>query len=168
MGFFDKMNGTKYPNSGVAPRSAKEVRAALLAINGPDVPYVVRNATPKEGADLVAEWLIREPARRWTQLRRTLKTRMRLVPANHEVRAVDQMWEVEWVGDPPRPKRMSRKYGRGQVTMVSRKWTYERGADGRRHKTETFRFDTADMKDPLRDAVLDAGWTWRGVSFGRL
>ncbi|MDH6544331.1 hypothetical protein M2167_006898 [Streptomyces sp. SPB4] len=27
----------------------------------------------------------------------------------------------------------------------------------------TFRFDSRDMKDPLRDTVLAAGWTWRGV-----
>ncbi|MFD8288960.1 hypothetical protein ACFV2B_12195 [Streptomyces lavendulae] len=26
-----------------------------------------------------------------------------------------------------------------------------------------FRFDSRDMKDPLRDTVLAAGWTWRGV-----
>ncbi|MEV0634907.1 hypothetical protein AB0I77_08050 [Streptomyces sp. NPDC050619] len=45
MGFFDKLTGTKYPDSGVAPRSAEEVRAALLAINGPGVPYVVRDGT---------------------------------------------------------------------------------------------------------------------------
>ncbi|MFE5022543.1 hypothetical protein ACFRAO_04195 [Streptomyces sp. NPDC056656] len=55
MGLFDKLTGTRYPDAGVIPRPAGEVRAALLAINGPDVPYVVRNGTPAEGADLVAE-----------------------------------------------------------------------------------------------------------------
>ncbi|WP_326606707.1 hypothetical protein [Streptomyces sp. NBC_01800] len=64
MGLFDRLTSTKRPSSGVAPRSAEEVRAALLAINGPDVPYRVRNATPKEGDGLVAEWRILEPALR--------------------------------------------------------------------------------------------------------
>jgi hypothetical protein len=168
MSLFDKLTGTKHPSSGVAPRSAEEVRAALLGLNGPDVPYVVRNGTPSEGADLVAEWKIQEPAWRTffvrTQLSRTLKTRMRLVPANHEVRALDEQWEVTWVGDTPRLAR-SREYSRGQVTTVSRHWKVERGADGRPQKTEVFRFDPAEMKDPLRDAVLGAGWTWRGVVF---
>ncbi|MFB9578279.1 hypothetical protein [Streptomyces yanii] len=49
MGLFDKLTGTQRPGSGVAPRSVEEVRAALLAINGPDVPYRVRNATPQGG-----------------------------------------------------------------------------------------------------------------------
>ncbi|MFI1798700.1 hypothetical protein ACH427_15305 [Streptomyces sp. NPDC020379] len=49
------------------------------------------------------------------------------------------------------------------MTSLSREWTYERGSDGRRHKVETFRFDSRAMKNPLRDAVLAAGWTWRGV-----
>ncbi|MFJ2133609.1 hypothetical protein ACIP4W_21150 [Streptomyces sp. NPDC088846] len=168
MGFFDKLTGTKRASSGVAPRSAEEVRAALLGINGPDVPYVVRNGTSSEGADLVAEWRVREPAWRTffvrTQLSRTLKTRMRLVPANHEVRALDEQWEVTWVGDTPRLAR-SREYARGQVTTVSRQWKVERGADGRLHRTEVFRCDPAEMKTPLQDAVLGAGWTWRAVVF---
>ncbi|WP_327302251.1 hypothetical protein OG730_00830 [Streptomyces sp. NBC_01298] len=63
-------------------------------LNGPDVPYLVRVATPAEGADLVAEWRILEPA--W----RTL-------------------------------------------------------------------FATTQL-DRTRDAVLGAGWTWRGVAFGKL
>ncbi|WP_411086600.1 hypothetical protein [Streptomyces sp. 061-3] len=51
------------------------------------------------------------------------------------------------------------------MTAVSRKWEVERGSDGRLHKTEVFRSDPAEMKGPLRAAVLDAGWTWRGVVF---
>ncbi|MFG2497742.1 hypothetical protein ACGFSB_05935 [Streptomyces sp. NPDC048441] len=168
MGFFDKLTGTRHPASGVTPRPAGEVRAALLGLNGPDVPYVVRNATPAEGAGLVAEWRILEPAWRTffvrTQLDRTLKTRMRLMPGSHEVRTVDEQWEVKWVGDMPRLAR-SREYSCGQVTQKSWSWTYERGADGGMQRTETFRFDPAEMKDPLRGAVLGAGWVWRGVVF---
>ncbi|MFF1832693.1 hypothetical protein ACFVXE_00520 [Streptomyces sp. NPDC058231] len=168
MGLFDRLTGTRHPASGVAPRSAEEVRAALLAVNGPDVPYRVRNATPKEGVGLVAEWRILEPAMRTffvsTRLDRTVKTRMRLVPEKREVRTYDEQWEVAWVGDTP-SLAASRAYSRGQVTAVSRKWEIERGADGRLHKTEVFRFDPAEMKNPLRAAVLEAGWTWRGVLF---
>ncbi|MFE7157367.1 hypothetical protein [Streptomyces sp. NPDC057636] len=168
MGLFDKLTGTRHPDAGVIPRPAAEVRAALLAINGPDVPYVVRNGTPAERADLVAEWRVLEPAWRTffsrSQLSRTLKTRMRLDAESHEVRALDEQCEVTWVGDTPGLAR-SREYSRGQVTTVSRQWEVEPGPDGRLHKTEVFRFDPAQMKVPLRDAVLGAGWTWRGVVF---
>lgn len=168
MGLFDRLTGTRHPGDGVAPRSAGEVRAALLGLNRPDLPYVVRNATPSEGADLVAEWRIREPA--WhtffarTRPSRTVKTRMRLVPAKREVRALDEEREVTWAGDTPRLV-LSREYARGQVTTVSRDWTIGRGADGRLKMTETSRFDSAEIKEPLRSAVLGAGWTWRGVVF---
>ncbi|MER5902011.1 hypothetical protein ABT150_18285 [Streptomyces mirabilis] len=46
MGFFDKLTGTRYPDSGVVLLSAMELRAGLLALNGPDVPFCVRNALP--------------------------------------------------------------------------------------------------------------------------
>ncbi|WP_438292524.1 hypothetical protein [Streptomyces sp. HUAS TT7] len=62
MRLFDKLTGTKRPNSGVTPFSAESVRAALLALNGPNVPYLVRGGTSSERADLVAEWRICEPA----------------------------------------------------------------------------------------------------------
>jgi len=166
VGMFDRLTGTRHPERGITPRSEQEVRAALLAVNGPEVPYRVRGATPEEGAGLVAEWRITEPAMRpffvRTRLDRTLKTRMRLVPEKHEVRTFDEQWEVTWAGDTPR-LRMSGEYARGQVTTVSRQWTLGRGNDGRLRTTEVFRFDPAEMKDPLREAVLGAGWTWRGV-----
>src|SRR5690349_5994872 len=105
MGLFDKLTGTKRPADGVAPRSADEVYAALLGLNRPEVPYVIRDGRA-EGADLVAEWRILDPA--WktffvsTQVSRVFKVRMRLNPQKNEVRAVDTEYEVTWIGDTPR------------------------------------------------------------------
>ncbi|MET7855242.1 hypothetical protein ABZT48_45560 [Streptomyces avermitilis] len=141
----DKVTGTECPDSDVSPLSVAEVRVALLALNGPDVPFRVRNALPKEKADLVAEWRVRE-------LDMTLKTRMRFVPEKREVRTLDERWD-------PSPEHGGRRYSRGPAPEVSRWWRYERGADGRRRKVETFRFDTRDMRNPLVKAVLGAGWT---------
>ncbi|WP_030156785.1 hypothetical protein [Streptomyces sp. NRRL S-244] len=166
MGLFNKLTGTRRPDASVAPRNAREVREALLAVNAPDKAYVVRNARPEEKADLVAEWRILDPA--WhtfffrSQLERTLKIRMRLVGDKREVRALDEQLEVSWVGGTPRLA-TGAEYSRGQVTTVSKRWTIEKGPDGKRSLTEDFSFDTGQLKDPLRQAVLDAGWTWRGV-----
>ncbi|MFF1556828.1 hypothetical protein [Streptomyces sp. NPDC058279] len=166
MGLWDRLTGTRHPDGDSAPLSAARVREALLAINGPDKPYVVRNARPAEKADLVAEWRVLEPAWRdfflETRLDRTLRTRMRLDPDKHEVRALDEQLEVTWVGDTPRLA-ASAEYGRGQVTTVSKRWTIERGPDGRRRMVEDFAFDSRELKVPLQKAVLGAGWTWRGV-----
>ncbi|WP_329527145.1 hypothetical protein [Streptomyces sp. NBC_01462] len=147
---WDKLTVTKYPDSGVSPLPSMEVRAALFALNGPDVPYRVRNALPAEKADLVAECRI-------PRVGVTLKTRMRLIPEKHEVRFLDERWENR------SSDQANAQYGRGHAPAVYRQWKTEQGPDGRRRKVETFRFDTREMTDPLRNAVLGAGWTLRGV-----
>ncbi|MEV5512073.1 hypothetical protein AB0L50_03805 [Streptomyces flaveolus] len=78
------------------------------------------------------------------------------VVPRHEVRFLDERWETRPSGD------ARAQYGRGTrppCTGSGRRG----GPDGRRHKAEAFRFETREMTDPLRDTVLGAGWTWRGV-----
>lgn len=147
---WDKVTGTKHPDSGVTPLPASEVRAALLALNGPDVPYRVRNAAPDEKADLVAECRIR-------RVGVTLKTRLRLVPENREVRFLDERWENR------SSDQANAQYGRGPASAVYRQWETKQGPDGGRRKVEVFRFDTREMTDPIRGAVLGAGWSYRAV-----
>ncbi|WP_155058852.1 hypothetical protein [Streptomyces blattellae] len=169
MGFFDKLTGTKHPADGVEPRPAEEVRAALLGVNRPDVPYIIRDGAA-EDADLVAEWRMAEPA--WqtffvqSQLTRAVRIRLRLVPEDHEVRALEESWEVTREGNPPELK-ISGSYSRGPDRTVSRHYAVQRGEDGL-EATETFHFDSAELRDPLQNAVLKSGWTWRSVIFGRL
>jgi hypothetical protein len=99
MGMFDWLTGTKRPGAGVAPKPATEVRSALLAVNRPTAPFVVRDGTPEQ-VDLVAEWRIVDAS--WYEifakagLKKVFKVLMRLDPQHHEVRAVDQEWSVEW------------------------------------------------------------------------
>ncbi|MDX3669897.1 hypothetical protein [Streptomyces europaeiscabiei] len=170
MGLFDKLTGTKRPADSVAPRSAAEIQAALLGLNSPDVPYVIRDGRA-EGADLVAEWRILDPA--WqtffvrAQVSRIFQVRMRLVSEKNEVRSLDQQYEVTWVGDTPRLA-IAAEAQRGQVQTVSKRWTLGGGGDGGLEATEAFRFDSSELKNPLQDTVLGAGWTWRGVITGKL
>jgi len=91
MGMFDWLTGTKRPAAGVAPKSATEVRSALLAVSRPTAPFVVRDGAP-ERVDLVAEWRIVDAS--WYEifakagLKKVFKILMRLDPQKHEVRAV--------------------------------------------------------------------------------
>ncbi|MDJ1134669.1 hypothetical protein [Streptomyces iconiensis] len=155
----------KHPAEGVQPRSAEDVKAALSGLNGPDVPWAVRDGTP-EHADLVAEWRLAEPAFRHlfslSQLTRTLRIRVRLFPEEREVRAIEEQWEVTWYGDPPRMK-IGHQASRGPGRSWSKDWAVERGPDGRRRLRESFSFDSGDMKRPIRNAVLEQGWTWRSL-----
>ncbi|MET7735454.1 hypothetical protein ABZT02_29420 [Streptomyces sp. NPDC005402] len=170
MGLFDKLTGTQRPADGVTPASAKDVRTALLGLNRPDLPYVIRDGAP-EDVDLVAEWRLAEPT--WqnffiqSQLSRAIRIRMRLNHEDHEVRALEEGWEVSRVGNPPRLK-ISSQYTRGPSRTVSTHWNIRRGDDGSLETTQAFRFDSSDLVNPLRDTVLKYGWSWRGVVFGRL
>lgn len=162
---WDKYMGTVHPDGAAAALPTLELRAALLALNGTGVPFGVREAGG-EGADLAAEWRVVEPAtgsgmgRR--QVERTFKIWMRLLPAEREVRAVDEQWAVTRAGSPP-GRIVQREHGRGPIRHAQKEWTYERGPDGQRRGVETFRLNTRDMKDPLRNTVVAAGWTWRGA-----
>ncbi|MFF0434904.1 hypothetical protein ACFYU9_22035 [Streptomyces sp. NPDC004327] len=149
MGRWNDYLGTRHPDGATAPLPPPDVHRALLALNGTGVPFLVRAGTGPEG-DLVAEC-------RLPQLRVRLLTRMRLAPDTHEVRALDERVELN-------PSTATRaEYSRGPANTVYRVWGITPGPDGRPRRVETFRFDTRSMKDPLRQAVLDAGWTWRGV-----
>jgi len=170
MGPFDKLTGTQHPPAGLAPLPAEEVRAALLGLNQPDVPYVIRYGAGEQ-ADLVAELRIAEPAWRnffvQSQLTHAVKIRMRLDRKDHEVRVLEEQREVTRVGNPP-SIRIASSYSRGPDRTVTRQWTLGRGDDGRLGATETFRFSASDLRTPLKDTVLNSGWTWRSVIFGRL
>ncbi|RRR84714.1 hypothetical protein [Streptomyces sp. RP5T] len=170
MSLFDKLTGTRRADAGVAPASAQAVRTALLGLNRPDLPYVIRDGTP-EDADLVAEWRMAEPT--WqtlfiqSQLSRAIRIRMRLSHEDHEVRVVEEAWEVNRVGNPPRLK-VSSQYTRGPSRTVSTHRRIRRGDDGNLEAPETFSFDSSELVGPLQDTVLKSGWTWRGVIFGKL
>ncbi|WP_419994306.1 hypothetical protein [Streptomyces boninensis] len=154
-----------HPPPDVEPRNVVEVRAALLALNGPDVPWVVRDGAA-EGVHFVAEWRLAEPVGRnffvRHQLTRTLTIRMRLVPQANEVEAIEEHREVSRVGNPPRLA-VGSKWGRGPARTVSRQWVIERGSDGRRRLRQSFSYDSNDMKGPVQQTVLDAGWSWRSL-----
>ncbi|MGW5202234.1 hypothetical protein [Streptomyces spiralis] len=92
---------------------------------------------------------------------------MRLVHKDHEVRVLEEQWQVSRVGTPTRLE-VSSEYTRGPSRTVSREWTSGRGESGGLEATETFRFDGAQLRDPLRNTVPASGWTWRGVVLGKL
>ncbi|MEU4984198.1 hypothetical protein [Streptomyces sp. NPDC021969] len=133
VGLFDRITGTRRPVQGTVPRSVEEVRDALLGLGGDPAPFWVR----EEKTDLVAECRV-------YRVGVTLRTRMRLQPAECEVRFLEERWESRSGGGG------NKHYGRGYAPAV-----YWDGKD--------FRFSTREMTEPLRDAVLGAGWTWRGV-----
>ncbi|MFD0270052.1 hypothetical protein ACFVGY_26345 [Streptomyces sp. NPDC127106] len=162
---WDKWMGTLHADGGAEAIPTQELRAALLALDGTGVPFSVREAGG--GVDLLAEWKYLEPATgsglTRKQVERTVRISMCLLAKDREVRAMDEQWEVTRAGPAP-GRTVGKGHGKGPVRWTHKQWHYEKGPDGSRQKVESFNVDiTRDMKDPLRKAVLGAGWTWRGV-----
>jgi hypothetical protein len=170
VGLFDWLTGTKRPAAGVAAKPLSELRAGLLAVNRPTAPFVVRDGAA-EHVGLVAEWRIVDAA--WIEifakagLTKVFKVLMRLDAAKHEVRAVDQEWSVEWRAGVP-VLSVSAEAFRGQKVEVSFGGAYAFTEDGGYGQVYRYKFATAEIKGPLQKAATDAGWTWRGVAFGKL
>ena len=170
MGLFDWLTGTKRPPQGVAAKSKADVRAALLAINRPTAPFIIRDGAP-ENVDLVAEWKIVDAT--WYEifakagLKKVFKILMRLDDQAKDVRAVDQEWSVEWRAGTPSLS-LSAEGFRGQKTEISFGTAYAFKETGGYGQVYEYAFNTKELKAPLQEAVNKAGWTWRGVAFGKL
>jgi hypothetical protein len=133
---------TRRPAVGVPKRGIDAVRAALLALNRPDGVFRVRDGAP-EGVNLVAE--VRTDGRvfRTTSLiQMVLDAERRVV---RSCRAID-IRGVEFDG---------------VVYDPEQGWFPSLGEPaGERHRARA-------VQRELRDTVLRAGWTWRGVLFLR-
>ncbi|HYE28055.1 MAG TPA: hypothetical protein VEA61_07460 [Allosphingosinicella sp.] len=158
------------PAPAAARHSPAQLRAALLAVNRDTAPFVVRDGR-REGVDLVAEWKIVDA--RWYEifakagLTRVFKVLIKLDPSKGEVRSVDQAWRVEWRAGVPTLAADS-DWFRGRTWEKSAGTAYAFRESGRYGEVYDYRFDTEELKAPLRTAVREAGWVWRPVSFGRL
>ncbi len=170
MGLFDWLTGTKKPAAGIAAKSKAEVRDALLAVNRPTAPYTIRDGAP-EKVDLVAEWRIVDA--KWYEifakagLKKVFKVLMRLDDQTKEVRAVDQEWSVEWRAGVPNLALAAEAF-RGQKVEISFGTAYAFKETLEYGKVYEYAFATKELKTPLQEAVNNAGWTWRGVAFGKL
>jgi hypothetical protein len=170
MGLFDWLTGTKRPAAGVAPKPPAAVKAALLAVNRPTAPFIVRDGAA-EKVDLVAEWRIVDAT--WYELfakaglQKVFKVLMRIDPQKQEVCAVDQEWSVEWRAGVPSLSLATEAF-RGQKTEISFGTAYAFTETGQYGQVYNYRFATGEIKTPLQEAVTGVGWTWRGVAFGKL
>jgi hypothetical protein len=150
MGWFRGSPNLHRPDPGTVPQPADRVYLAIMGLNRPDVPFRIRDARD-EGADLVAEWKIEE----------------RLDPVRCEVRSVDQVRAVEWRAGIGHAEG-SIMWGRGQLDRSYSRITFGRRPGGGFGFVVEDRFSSKQVKEPIQEAVTSAGWTWRGVSFGRL
>jgi hypothetical protein len=170
MGILDFLTSTRRPPSGTAVLSADEVKNRILSVNRATAPYRVIDGA-SEGVDVIAEWKIVDAS--WYEifakahLAKTFRILMKLHPENHEVRVVDHEYSVSWEAGVPGLK-LAASASRGQVQSFEfgRGYAFtETLAPG---QVYNYRFDTGEIKKPIQEAVTGCGWTYKGVTFGKL
>ena len=171
MGLFDLFTGTKRPKAGTPTISEADLRNALIALNRDTAPWQIRFGSPQDKCDLVVEWRIHDTA--WSDtfakadVTRVFKVLLKFDAGAHEVRAVDQEFSVTWTTGLASLSLVVEGF-RGQKTEVSfggdSAFT-ETQSDGQMH---SYRFSTGELKTPVQEAIMAAGWTYRAVAFGKL
>ncbi len=170
IGLFDIFTGTKRPKPGTVAASLPEVEAAILAVNRDTAPFKITKSSDTS-ADLVAEWKIVDA--KWYEifakagLKKTFRIKMRLDPDSKQVRAMDEEFSVEWRAGVPDLKLAVSGF-KGQKSQVSFGTAYAFTEELKPGQVYNYRFATSEIKKPLQKAVLDKGWVWRGVAFGKL
>ncbi len=170
MGFLDFLTSTKRPAPGTPVLSRDEVLSRIKALNRPTAPYQITETTD-EGADLIAEWRIVDA--QWYAIfaeagvSKVFRIYLKLDEANHEVRASDREYSVEWAAGVPKLKIAASAF-RGQKQSIEFGKAYAFTEKLTIDQIYQYRFDTSEIKGPIQDAVTGAGWTYKGVAFGKL
>lgn len=155
------------PAAGVTPLTRAELVARLLALNSPKLPFALRLDSSGE---VVAEWKYAD-ATWWgimakSGVRKSYRLRLRFDERRRVVRTVDEIGDLDWsAGVLTAPKiHYRRSFFRG-VALVR----YERGVaygfrtptGGGFGKVLDYKFDMAELKAPVTEAVLAGGWRFQ-------
>jgi hypothetical protein len=159
------LTGNRPAKAGVDPVPPTALRVALLGLSRDTAPWKVRDGSA-EGTDMIVEWKIVDA--KWSGifskagLQKVFKVYLLLDEAKHTVRSLDEEWEISWHAGAPELT-VSASYSRGQ--MIESSWGKAVAF------TETirpgvvyeYRFTTAEMKDPVIEAITERGWSTEGA-----
>lgn len=170
MKLLDLLTSTRRLTADAPVLSRDELLKRLLDLNRSSAPYQIVDGS-SEGVDLIAEWKIVDVY--WSGifgsagLKKTFRIYLKLEAANHELRAMDREYDVSWKSGLP-ALRVAASAFKGQKQSVEFGSAYaftETTTSGQIYK---YRFNTGELKKPIQEAVSGAGWTYKGVAFGKL
>lgn len=165
MGLLDKLKGTRPAKAGVEPVPVEDLRTALLGLTRDTAPWHVRDGA-EDGCDLVAEWRIVDA--QWYAtfseqgLSKAFRVKLKFDEANREVRNLDEQATISWGGGIPS---VSKSWSRGQMNEIEMGKAYSFTETGEFGQVYNYKFNSNEIKNPLRDAVTEHGWGWKAVSF---
>ncbi len=150
--------------------SADEVRQRLLALNRETAPYRIVDGA-SQNADLIAEWKIVDAT--WYEifakanLSKVFRIYIKFDAAKHELRAKDEEFTVQWKAGVPSLSVSAQKF-QGQVTSMEFGTAYAFTEELAPGKVYQYRFNTNEIKKPIQETVAACGWSYKGITFGKL
>ena len=156
--------------SNIPAQPAEEVIRRILELNRPSAPYQIIDGKEK-GVDLIAEWKIVDA--QWYEifakagLESVFRIYMKLDSAKHHVRTKDYEYKISWrAGIPSLSLEVSGF--QGQKTSVQFGTAYAFTEELKPGQVYNYRFNTNEMKKPLKKVIEACGWKYKGVAFGKL
>ena len=160
----------KKPDKNASILSADEVRRRLLELNRDTAPYQIIDGSA-ENVDLIAEWKIVDAT--WYEifakanLSKVFRIYMKFDEDKHQVRAKDEEYTLEWKAGVPSLSSSVSKF-QGQSTSIAFGTTYAFTEELKPGQVYKYRFSTNEMKQPIQKVINACGWTYKGVTFGKL
>lgn len=170
MGIFDFLTSTRRPEKGTPIASLQEVREKILSINRDTAPFRIIDGQ-EESVDFIAEWKIVDA--QWYEifskagLKNVFRIYLKFDEENKEVRAVDKEYTISWEAGIPTLSANISAF-RGQKQEIKFGSAYAFTEEFKPGQVYNYRFSTGEIKKPIQDAVTSCGWTYRGVSLGKL
>jgi hypothetical protein len=160
----------KKPVTNIPAIPADELKTRLLGLNRPSAPFQIVDGQA-EGVDLVAEWKIVDAS--WyevfakAKLEKVFRIYLKFDADKRDLRAQDHEYTVSWSAGIPHLSLEVSKF-KGQMTSVQFGTGFaftETLTPGQVYK---YRFNTNELKKPIQDICASSGWSYKGVSFGKL
>ena len=160
----------KKPTANIPAISADEIKARLLGLNRPSAPFRIIDGQA-EDVDLIAEWKIVDA--NWyeifakAKLEKVFRIYMKLDPSKNEVRAQDHEYSIQWSEGIPILAAAASTF-KGQMTSIEFGTGYAFTETLAPDQVYKYRFSTSELKKPIQDVCTSSGWSYKGVSFGKL
>ena len=163
-----KLFGKKEPKRPAL--SSQEVINKILELNRPTAPYQIIDGA-SEGVVLIAEWKIVDAE--WYEifaksgLEKVFRIYLKLDSEKNQVRTKDYEYSIAWkVGIPSLSLAVSGF--QGQKTSMEFGTAYAFTEELKLGQVYNYRFNTNEIKKPLKDAIAACGWKYKGIAFGKL
>jgi hypothetical protein len=170
VGLFDKLKGIHHPDDETPVQTRHQLEQRLRGLDGDQVPFTVSDGSD---SDLDVHWKIVDA--QWYEifakagLKKAHSILLVLDESDHEVRALDEEWTVEWRAGVPSLSISAEKFrGRTLMSVESGKgWAFKGVNPLDWGEVYDYHFNVSEMKDPLVAATTAAGWSYVPVTTKR-